>query len=99
MDSFLRLMFFCTFVCFLGLIYKTRCISEELKQMNKNLLYLSRNIQEQTSQQSWLVSHYLKPVRGIFPWDINHCEYCGSKKQEWQTEEDLNKKLNFHENF
>lgn len=71
---------------FLGVIawslYKS---SVQLRGIENKILYISSNISSQTSQQSWLVSHYMKPVRGIFPWDINKCEYCGSVEKEMDS--------------
>ena len=83
MDILLKLLA----VLFLGLISLSvfNCVLQ-LKNIQKEIRYssnsISSNISHQTVQQSWLVSHYMKPVRGLYPWDPHKCEYCGCVQKE-----------------
>jgi hypothetical protein len=83
MDLFLKLLS----VLFLGLISLSFCSCVlQLQNIQKEIRHssnsISSNISHQTVQQSWLVSHYMKPVRGLYPWDPYKCEYCGCVQKE-----------------
>ena len=57
-------------------------IVTSLDKICKEIEDVKSQINLQTAQQDWLVTHYAKPVRGIFPWDKNKCVYCGSETDE-----------------
>jgi hypothetical protein len=44
------------------------CVVAALSEVNKSVKELAREIRLQTTQQTWLVEHYSKPVRPILPW-------------------------------
>jgi len=44
------------------------CVVAVLSDINKSLQEVAREIRLQTTQQTWLVEHYSKPVRPILPW-------------------------------
>jgi hypothetical protein len=44
------------------------CVVAVLSDINKSIQEVAREIRLQTTQQSWLVEHYAKPVRPLLPW-------------------------------
>jgi hypothetical protein len=44
------------------------CVVAVLSDINKSVKEPAREIRLQTTQQTWLVEHYSKPVRPILPW-------------------------------
>jgi len=44
------------------------CVVAALSDINKSLREVASEIRLQTTQQTWLVEHYSKPVRPILPW-------------------------------
>lgn len=44
------------------------CVVAVLSDINKSVKELAREIRQQTTQQSWLVERYAKPVRPLLPW-------------------------------
>jgi hypothetical protein len=40
-----------------------------LSDINKSLQEVVYELRLQTTQHSWLVEHYAKPVRPIYPWE------------------------------
>jgi len=57
-------------------------IQTSLKEIKGSIYGVESQVNLQTAQHDWLVTHYAKPVRGIFPWDKNKCVYCGSETNE-----------------
>lgn len=55
-------------------------IAENLKGVRESILHLCSHVSTQTAQQSWLVEHYAKPVRPLYPWEKDRCEWCGAEK-------------------
>lgn len=58
----------------------------QLSEINKSLQKIDNTINYRASlhvaQYSWLVAHYAKPVRPLYPWESHKCEWCGSEKKE-----------------
>jgi hypothetical protein len=57
-------------------------IAHNLNGVRESILHLCSHVSTQTAQQSWLVQHYAKPVRPIYPWEKHRCEWCGQEKRE-----------------
>lgn len=57
-------------------------IADNLKSVRESILHLCSHVSTQTAQQSWLVEHYAKPVRPLYPWEKHRCEWCGQEKLE-----------------
>ena len=60
--------------------------AQSLENIATELQSIDQAIRMQTAQQSWLVSHYMKPVRPLFPWEKHRCEWCGQEKLEGDDE-------------
>ena len=56
-------------------------IADSLKELRESILHLCSHVSTQTAQQSWLVEHYVKPVRPLYPWKKHRCEWCGAEKE------------------
>ena len=90
------------FKCFVValLLFMSFClwrIGDKAKSLHKSILYLSSTISCQTSQQSWLVSHYMTPVRPLYNWEIHKCRWCGSEVKESDSPDE--KLREEHDNF
>lgn len=60
--------------------------AKSLDQIATNLNSIDQAIRMQTAQQSWLIAHYMKPVRPLYPWEKHRCEWCGGERLEGDNE-------------
>lgn len=74
---------FCLAFCLLAV---GCCIARALSDINASLRKINDTIDYRSglevAQYSWLVEHYAKPVRPIYPWEKHRCEWCGQEKTE-----------------
>jgi len=50
--------------------------------LEESIRGVEQAIRLQTAQQSWLVEHYSKPVRPLYPWQKHRCEWCGKETKD-----------------
>jgi hypothetical protein len=50
--------------------------------LGESIRGVEQAIRLQTAQQSWLVEHYARPVRLLYPSEKHRCEWCGAEKPE-----------------
>lgn len=62
-----------------GILCGVLIASDRLNKISKDVLFTASSIRSQTGQMDWLVRHYAKPVRPLYPWEKHKCEWCGSE--------------------
>lgn len=65
-------------ISLLGIGVQIKYLSANLISLNKSIQNIDSSIRSQTGQVDWLVRHYAKPVRPLYPWEKHKCEWCGS---------------------
>jgi hypothetical protein len=55
--------------CVVAVLTVGFCVVAVLSDINKSVKDLAHEIRLQTTQHTWLVEHYTKPVRPILPWE------------------------------
>lgn len=73
-----KFMFIVATIVLIRIGVQIKYLSSNLISVNKSVQNIDSSIRSQTGQMDWLVRHYAKPVRPLFPWEKHKCEWCGS---------------------